>query len=239
MAQHRGSYVSILIGILIVCQCPVFAGDQPHAVVTPSSWDYGYVPQKSIVSHLFYLHNTGSAPLSVTKIDAGCSCTSVSPVENPIAPGDSAKVLVTFNSGRYSKGVKKAAKLHTNDTETPVQRLPYTAYVVKRGDMTGDISVVPQTLTWETDKAALADRMDTVKVVNNGSDSVTVAVLCTPERIVDRVDFPRNLAPGEGGIVLLLVDDKAVPDEPGGQSVTVSFAGQDTTIVTIPIEIEQ
>jgi hypothetical protein len=228
----------ILAGSLIAGQQPAEAEDHPHAVVSPSSWDYGYIPQKSTVSHVYYLHNSGTAPLIVSKIDAGCDCTFVSGIDGPIAPGDSAAVVVTFRTGRYSKGVKKAAKIHTDESQEAIHHLRYKAFVIKPGEATGDISVIPQKLNWNTDEGAFDFKVDTLRIVNNGGDSVAVALLGVPDDIIDAIDFPPGLASGEQADVFLHLADRPAETSPA-LSLTLSFIGQDTTIVTIPIEIDE
>lgn len=238
MGRFCGLLFLTLIWLLLTGEHPAGAEDYPCAAVSPSSWDFGYIPQKSIVSHVYYLHNAGSAPLSVSKIDAGCACTSVSEIDGPIAPGDSAAVVVTFKTGRYRKGVKKAAKVHTDDPEEATHRLRYKAFVIKPGEATGNIHVVPQKLTWNVGEGAFAAEVDTLRIDNNGGDSVNVAILHAPEEVVDRIDFPLGLASGEQAEVLLYVADQ-LPKKYLAPSITLSFIGLDTTIVTIPIEIEE
>jgi hypothetical protein len=187
---------------------------------------------------VYYLHNAGSAPLAVSKIDAGCACTSVSEIDGPIAPGDSVAVLVTFKTGRYRKGVKKAAKIHTDDPEEAIHRLRYKAYIVKPGEATGNISVIPQKLNWNTGEGAFAAEVDTLRIGNSGGDSVAVALLNAPDDVIEKIDFPLALASGEQAEVLLHVADRLQEKSPA-LSFTLSFIGQDTTIVTIPIEIEE
>ena len=238
MGRYCGLLLLVLICSLLAGQHPAGAEDCPRAAVSPSSWDYGYIPQKSIASHVYYLHNAGSAPLSVSKIDAGCACTRVSEIDDPIAPGDSVPVLVTFETGRYRKGVKKAAKIHTDDPKEAIHRLRYMAYVIKPGEATGNILVMPQKLKWKIEEEAIVAGIDTLRIDNNGIDSVAIAIQNAPDDVVDRIDFPLALASGEQGNVLLQVTD-CLPEKYTAPSLTLSFIGQDTTIVTIPIEIEK
>jgi hypothetical protein len=226
--------------------CAVLAGvhlaaaqEHPRAAVRPSNWDYGFIPQKATVSHTFYLYNTGSAPLSVTKIDPGCACTSVSEVERPITPGDSTALIVTFQSGRYRKGVKKAAKLHTDDPNEPIQRLRYEAYVVKRGEDVGDIRIAPQSLVCRLDETTGDLEADSVTIANNGEDSLTVWILHVSEEIGDLIDIPEMLAPGQEAAGLLKPVSAPKIDKGRALSATLAFAGRDTTIITIPIETEK
>ncbi len=230
---------ALIIGFFFAGHHPVSAQDGPHAVVESAPWNFGYLLQKSEVSHRFYLHNVGSAPLSVSKIKAGCSCTTVSRIEQPIAPGDSAAIIVTFKSGRYHGRVKKATEVHTDDPETPVHHLRIMSNVVRPGEPTGDVSVMPQKLTWKIDNGIITGDADTLRIANNGADVLAVAVVHAPEETVTRIDFPRRVAPGEAADLILHISQEPMPAESGWLSTTLAFAGQDTTVITISIEIKK
>ena len=238
MGRKCGFFVLLLIGVLFAGQNYGFAEGSPRAVVRSPSWDFGYLPQKSEVSHLFYLYNTGSAPLSVTKIESGCSCTSVSELDHPIAPGDSAAIVVTFKSGRYRHRVKKTTKIHTDDPETPVCSLRILANVVKRKEATGDVWVRPPKLTWRINKTIITVDTNSLKISNNGMDSLAVAVLHVPEGIVDRIESPERVAPGQEVELQLRPSKELIPGKTDGLSITLAFAGRETTIVTVPIEMK-
>ena len=236
MSLSRDIFVGALIAAL--CTGPALAGDGPRADVRPPIWDFGFLPQKSEVSHLFYLCNTGTAPLEVTKIKPGCSCTSVSELDRPIAPGDSAAIMVTFKSGRYHRKTKMTTKIHTNDPETPVQDLRIFTYVVKRGDETGPVSVEPQKLTWEVERQNDPVTVDTLKIDNHGTDSLIVAVRHAPEGIAERIAFPEGTLLGPKAELSLHLTREPFPDESNGPSLTLAFIGRDTTLMTIPIQIK-
>lgn len=230
--------MSVLLVILLGSVLSASAQDSPRAVIEPQSWDFGYLPQKSEVSHLFYLHNAGSAPLTVSKIRAVCSCTSVSGIDEPIAPGDSAAILVTFKTGRYHSRVKKPNYVHTDDPENPAQSMQIVANVVKDDEPTGDIAIEPLRLKWKIVEGRIAPEMDSLAIVNNAENPVTVSVLHAPHSVVNAIDLPVEIAPGNAGKALLHISGEAGLSELKGLSITLSFAGQDTTIITIPIEIE-
>lgn len=54
--------------------------------------------------------NTGSQPLLVDRVKASCGCTGITVVGDPIAPGDTASILISYNPagrpGRFDKSVR-------------------------------------------------------------------------------------------------------------------------------------
>lgn len=211
------------------------AQGEPQATVKSASWDFGYIPQKCEVSHQFYIYNSGSSPLSVAKIKADCSCTSVSKIDHPIAPGDSAAIVLTFNSGRYHGLAKKSAEITTNDPQTPVQRLRIVSTVVKDGEATGDITVSPDKLKIGMNTVSV----DSVKITNNGSVNLALSLLHDPGGIINKINIPSNIDPGKTANMIFHISKEKTLTEPGWLMATLAFAGKDTTIITVPIEIEK
>jgi hypothetical protein len=235
----HGSLTALLTGIFFAGQSCVLAQDKPQTVVKSAPWNFGYILQKSEVSHRFYLYNVGSSPLSVLKIKAGCSCTSVSEIERPIAPGDSAAVAVTFKSGRYHGSVKKTTKVYTDNPEASIHHLPIMANVVKAGEPTDDVSVTPQKLTWKIDNEIIESDTDTLRITNNGAGILAAIIMHSPEELVTEMDLPRSIAPAEAADLILHISKEPIPGESKGLSTTIAFVGQDTTFITIPIEIKK
>ena len=71
-------------------------------------FDFGKIPQGKPVTHVFEFVNTGNEPLALQNVQAACGCTT--PVWNKdlVAPGQSAKITVGYNSaaeGAFAKPV--------------------------------------------------------------------------------------------------------------------------------------
>jgi hypothetical protein len=164
----------------------------------------------------------------------------VSEIDDPILSGDSVAIEVTFKSGRYHRLVRKTTKVHTNDPETPVQHLGISAYVVKDKDDTGGVTVKPRKLAWKTHKGSAEEAAGAVSIVNGRPDSLRVIVLHAPEEVVTGVDLPSvDIAPEERADIRLLISEDAALAGTKALSATLAFIGRDTTVVTIPIEIEE
>lgn len=67
-----------------------FSGDTAHA--------FGTIREGEVVEHSFAFVNTGKAPLLVTGATASCGCTVPDYPREPIAPGASGTLRVSFNS---------------------------------------------------------------------------------------------------------------------------------------------
>ena len=89
---------------------------------------FGEIVQGEKVQNVFTFTNTGDEPLVLISSKGSCGCTVPSWPKEPILPGDSAELLVSFNS----KGKKGAqAKRVTIVTNTD----PKTTYLTLKGEV--------------------------------------------------------------------------------------------------------
>lgn len=81
-------------------------------------FDFGTIKEADgPVTHAFTLKNVGNAPLVITRASASCGCTKPKFSTEPIAPGKSAKIEVTYNpAGRPGQFVKTVA-VYSNGKE--------------------------------------------------------------------------------------------------------------------------
>jgi hypothetical protein len=212
--------------------------DSSRAFFPEPSWDFGYVPQKSEVSHTFYLHNRGSVPLSVKEVDFECACASAFKPEEPVAPGDSGAIATTFRSGRYRGHVRKSAKVETDDPMRPIQRLRFQAEVIRENQRAGSLSLIPPKLKWQVEESRLKLIADTILVVNNEDSPVDVRLVRSSEEIIDKIDLQQVVAPADTMTVVFSPTKKKLPAGLNGLSAVFRVAGNDTCVVTVPIELD-
>ncbi|MCD7914942.1 MAG: DUF1573 domain-containing protein [Tannerellaceae bacterium] len=85
---------------------------QDNAVISvkESTHDFGEIMESNgPVSHTFVVENTGDMPLVITRVVASCGCTTPKWTKEPIAPGKSGNIAVTFDPkgrpGPFSKTI--------------------------------------------------------------------------------------------------------------------------------------
>jgi hypothetical protein len=62
------------------------------------SHDFGKITQGDVVHYDFKFTNTGKSPLIITNATATCGCTTPEYPRDPIKPGSTGVIKVTFNS---------------------------------------------------------------------------------------------------------------------------------------------
>ena len=82
---------------------------QPQATWLERQHDFGvFMEEDGKVSCQMRVVNTGNEPLLIVKAQAGCGCTAITYTEEPVQPGDTASVGITYNpSGRPGKFTKQ------------------------------------------------------------------------------------------------------------------------------------
>jgi len=88
---------------------------QPQVTWLERSHDFGVFMEESGKVHCeMHMVNTGSEPLIIVKAQAGCGCTGVTYPQEPILPGDTAAVSITYNPAGRPGQFTKEVLIHTN-----------------------------------------------------------------------------------------------------------------------------
>jgi hypothetical protein len=94
----------------VACTLCAFAAG-PKIEFTETTYDFGTIKEENgAVTHVFEFKNTGDEKLVIISAIASCGCTTPKYPTEPIAPGATGKIKVTYNPsgrpGEFEKGVK-------------------------------------------------------------------------------------------------------------------------------------
>lgn len=79
--------------------------------------DFGLIGGKEKVSHRFVFTNKGSEPVMIDTVKSHCGCTTSSYTREPIMPGKTGSVTVTYDPTDHYGGFHKTATLVLNGGE--------------------------------------------------------------------------------------------------------------------------
>ncbi len=86
------------------------SAQEKQAVISAKEtiFDFGTIKEiDGKVTHAFVIENTGDGPLVITRVIASCGCTTPEWTKEPIAPGKTGDVNITYNpAGRPGPFVK-------------------------------------------------------------------------------------------------------------------------------------
>lgn len=92
------------------------------------TYDFGKIPQGNPVTYEFKFTNAGSEPIIISKVESTCGCTVPKFTTDPVKPGESGSISVTFNAAAVAP-FSKSVTIRSN-TKTPVKVLYIKGEVV-------------------------------------------------------------------------------------------------------------
>lgn len=103
------------------------------AIITfkEKSVDFGDIVQGAKVEHVFILTNTGTVPLVISNVAATCGCTVPSWPKEPVAPGKSAEIKVSFNSAGKMGKQNSIVRIYSNASE-PIEKVSLISNVLPK-----------------------------------------------------------------------------------------------------------
>ena len=88
-----------------------------------SSHNFGTFKEKDAQTYVFKFTNTGDEPLVVQQVFTSCGCVARSFTKEPVLPGKSGEIKVTYNGkGRRAGEFEKSITIRTN-TKAQIHRL--------------------------------------------------------------------------------------------------------------------
>ena len=133
--MKKGVLTSLFLGVLFLVNAqdavPIQIESGPTIAFTESSHDFGDINQGDRVEHTFEFENSGNEPLILSNVLTSCGCTASNWPKEPIPPGDSASIKVTFNSAGKMGVVNKVVTVISNATNNR-ERLRISTNILPR-----------------------------------------------------------------------------------------------------------
>lgn len=115
MRTKNGMLIISLAVLLVACRNAPTDSDDDTAGSTNAhidfenvEHDFGKIPYQGNAEYDFVFKNTGNQPLVLQNVKSTCGCTVPEWPKEPIAPGESAKIKVRYNTriaGSFAKGI--------------------------------------------------------------------------------------------------------------------------------------
>ncbi len=86
----------------------------PEISFDKQEFDFGTVKEGEVVETTFVVTNTGKSDLVITHAQASCGCTVPEWTKDPIAPGETGNIKVSFNTSGRTNKQSKSVTLTTN-----------------------------------------------------------------------------------------------------------------------------
>lgn len=172
---------TVLVSVVAMGQNPVITFDK-------TTHDFGKINEADgRVTTIFTFKNEGIAPLVLTNVRASCGCTTPKWTREPIEPGQTGEITVTYNPsgrpGRFQKTVtitsnatEPSTKLYIKGEVIPKPVKPVDQYPVKMGELSLKRNTVPFGVIKQGQ-----NKMVEIEYANQTTNPVDVEILMRPE----------------------------------------------------------
>jgi len=223
--------LAVLIAVVLSTSVAGSAVAGPELRISEELFDFGYIPQNSKVSHVFWLHNTGDEELRIAKIIPGCGCTQAPLDKQVVAPGDSARLEIIFSSKLYFNRVAKKPAIELENIAQP-RYVEIVSYVIPRPDSAYPLTLEPFKLDISQYGQAVRDRAK-FTLTNVSEQELTITVVAPPDEF-GTVTMPARIAPGATVEAELVLKPERLGEEIE-RSFTFQVNDEHSTRYTIPV----
>ncbi len=169
-------------------------------VVSGTSIDMGSVYAGEVVQKIAVIRNIGTDTLVISDVKAQCGCTATLMSDKVLAPNDTGKLSISFNTAGRSGHQSKQVYVTSNDPQNPKLTISFSAEVMSVLD------IVPKVLAF--DKSRVDSVYTRTLTITNPSQTEAVTILDV------KSDLP--------AIKTTLMKNKLMPGEQTQMQVTIS-----------------
>jgi hypothetical protein len=200
------------------------------------TFDFGYAPQHTKVTHVYWLKNSGTDTLRITDVRPGCGCTKSPLSKHALSPGDSTDVQVTFSTGAYSNQVHKTATIIADPPDANLPLLSFTAFPVMYPDSLRPLTFSPALLDLDSLRKAQSSPTWEYNVsIKNRSDHDVQIREISPFPGNVRADLSKGSIGAGKEIALRVKIDPVAADSMISKSLTFELSDSTHTRYTLPI----
>lgn len=186
--MSRNVYIIILV--LLISSISL-AGEPKIHVRQSTTIDLGDAYQGQKIKRTIAILNIGSDTLRISGVKATCGCTATLIDKKEIAPKDSAKLDVTFDTQSYLGKVTKQVYISSNDTSNPKLTLQIMANVIQI------LKITPPYFGFDNCRVD-SEYVRTVTITNPSQDKpINITSVSTKLEHVKVTLLKNSLMPGE------------------------------------------
>jgi hypothetical protein len=194
--------------LLLIATSSALAG--PTITFATKTHDFGNINEKDgSASYDFVFYNKGDAPLLILNAIGSCGCTKPLHTKEPIAPGASSTIKVTYSTEGRPSTFHKTVTVYTNDPDAPAVVLNIQGFVIPKGEdpeVTYPINM--QGLRLNRTKVPMLEtkigsiKTEVIDVINTNKKPVTLSFHKVPKHL--RVSVSNTvLQPNQAGNITI------------------------------------
>lgn len=165
----------------------------------------------------FNYTNRTQAPVRLDRVTSSCSCVSVRTASAIVEPGQSGKIIASFNPSRRFGAFEQRLNVYLNGSPKPSGVLVLKGNVIPADGLSGypvamgQVRLMRKNVSFGEVRPG-EHREERIACVNKGSTSVTLGLFngLSPEGFTVRTE-PGTLNPGAEGDIVVGIDPASVP----------------------------
>lgn len=172
----------------VVCACLIA---QPKIHVDKTKIDLGTIYHGDVKTVKLLVSNSGTQPLHIRNVETSCGCTSAKKTLEPIAPGTSDTIEVSFNSTGFDGKIRKEVMIYSDDPSSP------TMFISITGTVTSELETVPKTTLLQFGASPIGAAAASPIVVKNVSrDTIVITGISVADNSITFTVEQTVIAPG-------------------------------------------
>ncbi len=209
---------SFILSALLVVAIAAMA-QQPVISFETREHNFGKIHEEDgRVTTIFEFKNEGMAPLVLSNVRASCGCTTPKWTREPVEPGQTGQITVTYNPNGRPGGFTKTITVTSNASEPttkltirgeviPRQAKPVNRYNVKMGDLSLKNNTLSYGLIYKGKEA-----VQQIEYANLTDHDITIEVLVNENGQYLAPDAtPKTLRPNETGTLNVILQSAYCP----------------------------
>ncbi len=194
---------SIALLLILASTLVIRTKAQPELqVVQGVKFDFGKIYRGEVVERGLTLRNSGTESLTLGKVDVSCGCTGTMVSKDHIAPGDSATLLIKFNSRNFTGPIHKTVIVNSNAKGEPKTAIEFT------GDVVDEVLMTPEQFWFKEAEVGRTDSL-TISVTNNGPTDLMLKGFKTKLEGFTLMLPADPLKPGEKAVITAVFTPKS------------------------------
>jgi hypothetical protein len=205
---------------------------QAKLTVPDAKFNFGFVPQRAKVSHVFWLYSTGVDTLKIDEIRPGCGCTKAPVDKKELAPGDSTRLEIIFSTQVYRNKLAKRPRILSNAIKKDFQ-VTIIANVLMFPDSAYPLVFKPHEL--DISQYGPDERRKIEFTATNVSDEdIKLDIIEAPDDLL-KIKLPGKIKAGETETGTVEIR-KEFLDQEFEKSITLELSDNQATRYTLPIK---
>ncbi|MFH2050231.1 MAG: DUF1573 domain-containing protein [bacterium] len=199
--------------------------------ISENSFNFGFTPQYSTISHRFWIYPPGEDSLVIYKITPSCGCIKYILEKDIIQAGDSTLLEIIFETKTYRGNISKWVKVFYDPYSSI--RIDVQSYVYRPLDTTLALSIIPYKLDFSQFRQNIVDR-NRLLILNNSDKNQYMSIIDYPTEI-EYPDISERIKPNDSIYYEIILNDIGIGGE-FEKSMTIQLFSLENIRFTIPIK---